>query len=106
MGKNILVQGGTFYNDAVLRSFELISGREVVRPDIAGLMGAFGCALISKERYIEGKSSTILKKENLSSFKASTTMKRCGLCSNNCLLTVNGFSDGREFILEIGANEV
>ena len=99
MGKNIIVQGGTFYNDAVLRSFELISGREVVRPDIAGLMGAFGCALISKERYVEGKNSTILQKENLSNFKSSSTMKRCGLCSNNCLLTVNGFSDGREFIL-------
>ena len=63
MGEKIIVQGGTFYNDAVLRSFELISGREAVRPDIAGLMGAFGAALISKERYVEGEKSTILSKE-------------------------------------------
>ena len=52
MGKNIIVQGGTFYNNAVLRSFEKISGRQAVRPDIAGLMGAFGCAIIAKERYL------------------------------------------------------
>jgi len=58
-GEKVIVQGGTFYNDAVLRSFELISGKEAVRPDIAGLMGAYGVALIAKERYEEGHVSTI-----------------------------------------------
>ena len=98
MGKKIIVQGGTFYNDAVLRSFELISGREVVRPDIAGLMGAFGAALIAKERYESGKSSTLLSADNLGSFKYDISMRRCGHCGNNCLLTVNKFSSGKEFI--------
>ena len=68
MGKKIIVQGGTFYNDAVLRAFELISGREAVRPDIAGLMGAFGAALIAKERTEEGKISTLLTLEQLDNF--------------------------------------
>ena len=93
MGEKIIVQGGTFYNDAVLRSFELISGREAVRPDIAGLMGAYGAALISKERYIEGEKSTILSKEKVESFQIlKTTCRRCGGCGNNCLLTINKFS--------------
>ena len=69
MGKKIIVQGGTFYNDAVLRSFELISKREVVRPDIAGIMGAFGCALISRERYNENTKTTLLSRDKINSFE-------------------------------------
>ena len=99
MGKKIIVQGGTFYNDAVLRSFELISGREAIRPDIAGLMGAFGMALISKERCENQKiSSTILKESELESFEIETSLRRCGKCANNCLLTINKFKDNTEFI--------
>ncbi|SCK04531.1 2-hydroxyglutaryl-CoA dehydratase component A [uncultured Clostridium sp.] len=98
MGDKIIVQGGTFYNDAVLRSFEIISGKEVIRPDIAGIMGAFGCAIIAKERYIEGKKSTLLSNEEIKNFKIETDFSRCGRCGNNCLLTVNKFSDGEEFI--------
>lgn len=98
MGKKIIVQGGTFYNDAVLRSFELISEREAVRPDIAGLMGAFGAAIIAKERFEEGRESTLLSKDQLENFDTEVNMRRCGLCGNNCLLTINKFSDGKEFI--------
>lgn len=98
MGEKIIVQGGTFYNNAVLRSFELISGREAVRPDIAGLMGAFGCAIISKERYVEGGVSTLLTKDKIDSFKMHSDFRRCGRCGNNCLLTINKFSTDEEFI--------
>lgn len=98
LGKKIIVQGGTFNNDAILRSFELISQREAVRPDIAGLMGAYGAALIARERWSEGYKSTILKYDRLDSFYSETEMNRCGLCGNNCLLTINKFSDGRKFI--------
>lgn len=98
LGKKIIVQGGTFYNDAVLRAFEIISEREAVRPDIAGLMGAFGAALIAKERYDGVSKSTLLNKEELDNFTVDVDMRRCGKCSNNCLLTINKFSDGKEFI--------
>ncbi|QLY78388.1 2-hydroxyacyl-CoA dehydratase [Clostridium intestinale] len=98
MGQKIIVQGGTFYNDAVLRSFELVSEREVIRPDIAGLMGAFGAALISKERYTQGYESTLVPLEELESFTFDTSLERCGLCGNNCLLTKNKFSNGETFI--------
>ena len=98
LGEKIVVQGGTFYNDAVLRSLEKLADREVVRPDIAGIMGAFGAALIAKERYSEGYNSKMIKGEKLHDFKTETDMKRCGLCGNNCLLTINSFSDGRNFI--------
>ncbi|WP_003542421.1 2-hydroxyacyl-CoA dehydratase [Desulfotomaculum nigrificans] len=98
LGQKVVVQGGTFYNDAVLRALEKIIGREVVRPDIAGIMGAFGAALIARERYQEGYQSSLLQGEDLSNFTTETLMKRCGLCGNNCLLTVKRFSDGREFI--------
>lgn len=97
MGKKIIVQGGTFLNDAVLRSFELISEREAVRPNIAGLMGAFGAALIAKERYTGG-TSTILSRDNIGNFVFDTELQRCKLCSNNCLLTINQFSDGSRFV--------
>ncbi|MBI6873718.1 2-hydroxyacyl-CoA dehydratase [Clostridium aciditolerans] len=98
LGKKIIVQGGTFYNDSILRAFELISEREVVRPDIAGIMGAFGASLIAKERYKEGQKSNLLSFDKLESFSTDITMKRCGKCSNNCLLTINKFFDDREFI--------
>lgn len=98
LGQKIIVQGGTFLNDGVLRAFELVSEREVVRPNIAGIMGAFGAALISRERYIEGSKTTLLSKEDLKEFNMSTDTRRCGLCGNNCLLTVNKFSDGRQHI--------
>jgi predicted nucleotide-binding protein (sugar kinase/HSP70/actin superfamily) len=98
MGRNIIVQGGTFYNDAVLRSFELISGREAVRPEIAGLMGAYGAALIAKERYLEGEKTSLLSMELLSEFDTKSSNRRCGKCQNQCLLTVNNFSNGESFI--------
>lgn len=98
LSKNIVVQGGTFYNYSVLRSLEKISGREVVRPDISGIMGAFGAALIAKERYKAGYESTLLRGKELASFSSSTSMNRCGLCGNDCLLTINTFSDSRRFI--------
>ncbi len=98
MGNKIIVQGGTFLNDAVLRAFELISGREVVRADIAGLMGAYGCALIGKERYLNGEKTTLLNKENLKEFKSEVSHKRCKGCANNCLLTISKFDDGSNFI--------
>ena len=97
LGENIVVQGGTFYNDAVLRSFEIISGREAIRPDIAGIMGAFGAALIAKERYKE-EPTTMLNLKQLEEFSYETSMTRCKGCTNSCLLTINKFSDGRRFI--------
>ncbi|MDD6794261.1 MAG: acyl-CoA dehydratase activase-related protein [Clostridiaceae bacterium] len=98
MGKKIIVQGGTFYNEAVLRSFELISKREAVRPDIAGLMGAFGAALIAKERYVEGNKSSLIARDKIDSFTMTSDFRRCGKCGNNCLLTINKFSTEEEFI--------
>lgn len=98
MGKKIVVQGGTFYNDAVLRSFEILSEREAVRPDIAGIMGAFGAALIAKERYNAGSNTELLDYKSLDSFELDTRVARCGLCSNNCLLTINRFGSGEKFI--------
>ncbi len=98
LGEKIVVQGGTFYNDAVLKSFEILSGREAIRPDIAGIMGAFGAALISRERYEEGYHSSLLGKSQLNEFNLNTVISRCGLCSNNCLLTINKFGNGESFI--------
>lgn len=98
LGSSIVVQGGTFYNDAVLKSFELISGREAVRPDIAGIMGAFGAALIACEKYEQGHQSTMLKRKAMNDLVIDTTNTRCGGCTNNCLLTINKFSNGRRFI--------
>ncbi len=97
LGEKIIVQGGTFYNDSVLRAFELISGREAVRPDIAGLMGAFGSALIARERW-QGSHSTMVSQADLKAFSVKHAMVRCGLCTNACSMTVNRFSDGRKFI--------
>ena len=97
LGEKVVVQGGTFYNDAVLRSFERISGCEAIRPDIAGIMGAFGAALIARERY-KGEATTMLSIQQINEFDYSTSMTRCKGCTNNCLLTINKFSDGRRFI--------
>ncbi|MDR3347872.1 MAG: 2-hydroxyacyl-CoA dehydratase, partial [Helicobacteraceae bacterium] len=97
MGEKIIVQGGTFYNDAVLRAFEMIAGREAVRPDIAGLMGAYGAALIAKERSATALGATIGADE-LKGFSIKRSAARCGLCANSCALSVNRFSDGRKFI--------
>ena len=97
LGENIVVQGGTFYNDAVLRAFERLIGADVVRPDIAGIMGAYGAALIAKERY-EGQETTMLSIEDIIALKVDTSMVRCGRCTNNCQLTVNRFTGGRKFI--------
>ncbi len=98
LGEKVVVQGGTFYNDAVLRSFEKISGCQAVRPDIAGIMGAFGAALIARERYQPSKETTMLTIEQINHLTFSTTMARCKGCTNSCLLTVNRFSGGRQFI--------
>ncbi|MGE5396764.1 MAG: acyl-CoA dehydratase activase-related protein [Chitinophagales bacterium] len=98
LGEKIVVQGGTFYNDAVLRSFEIVAGREVVRPDIAGLMGAFGAALIARNKYKQGNPSTMISRHNLEQFTIKSATARCGGCVNKCLLTVNKFPDGGRFI--------
>ena len=98
MGEKIIVQGGTFHNDAVLRAFELVSGVEAVRPDIAGLMGAYGAALIAQERFEEGYVSTLRSSEEINDFTYETTMRRCGLCANNCQLTINQFPGDKQFI--------
>ena len=97
LGKKIIVQGGTFYNEAVLKSFEMISGREAVRPDISGIMGAFGAAVISKERSSADSLSSMLGPGEIDSFHVENSMKRCGLCGNNCLMTLSTFPDGRVF---------
>ncbi len=98
LGKSIVVQGGTFYNDAVLKSFELISEREAVRPDIAGIMGAFGAGIIARNKYSEGKKTTLIGREAMNNLEIKTSLVRCGGCTNNCLLTINNFSGGRRFI--------
>ena len=98
LGNHIVVQGGTFYNDAVLRSFEKITGVDAVRPDIAGIMGAFGAALIARERYDGVSESTMLSIDKINELTFSTTMTRCKGCTNSCHLTINKFSGGRQFI--------
>ncbi len=98
LGRRIVVQGGTFYNDAVLRSFEKIAGVEVIRPDIAGIMGAFGAALIARERYDGSHNTTMLSVDKINDLTFDTQMARCKGCANNCLLTINRFSGGRRFI--------
>ncbi|MCI1902812.1 MAG: 2-hydroxyacyl-CoA dehydratase [Enterococcaceae bacterium] len=98
LGEKIVCQGGTFYNEAVLRAFELVSGREVVRPSIAGLMGAFGAALISLDHAELGDTTTLLDQGELENFDSEKEFTHCGKCENNCMLTVTIFSDGRKFI--------
>lgn len=98
LGSRIVVQGGTFLNDAVLRVFEKETGREVVRPNISGLMGAYGAALYAMDISRGEGESTIIKRDALEGFFHRIAMTNCGLCSNNCRLTVNTFSDGRKYI--------
>ncbi|WP_439444301.1 acyl-CoA dehydratase activase-related protein [Listeria aquatica] len=98
IGEKVIVQGGTLYNEAVLRAFELLTGREVVRPDIAGMMGAYGAALIAKEHYETGTVTEMLVLEKLRDFSAETSQSRCNLCSNTCQLTVTRFGDDRTFV--------
>ncbi len=98
LGDKIVVQGGTFHNDAVLRCFELITRKDAIRPDIAGLMGAFGAALIARNEYRPGHESTIISPDKVEAFDYKSSTGRCGGCTNNCLLTVNRFQDGRRFI--------
>ncbi len=96
LGQNIVVQGGTFLNDAVLRAFEQEIGRNVVRPTISGIMGAYGAALYAMERM--PKKSTLISAEELKTFEHKVKAITCGKCSNNCRLTVNTFNSGRSFI--------
>ena len=102
LGDHIVVQGGTFYNDAVLRAFELIVGKNVIRPDIAGLMGAYGVALLAEEQYEANFDmeyhSTILKTEELDNLDIKVTHTRCNGCENHCLLTINKFSNGKRYV--------
>lgn len=98
LGTNIVVQGGTFYNDAVLRSFEKISGCECVRPDIAGIMGAFGAALIARERHEAGYRTRMLSIDEINALTFDTKLARCQGCTNHCLLTINRFSGNRKYI--------
>ncbi|MCI6887065.1 MAG: 2-hydroxyacyl-CoA dehydratase [Lachnospiraceae bacterium] len=98
LGSHVVVQGGTFYNDAVLRSFEKIAGCEAVRPDIAGIMGAFGAALIARERCNHARGTSMLPLDKILSLKYETSMTRCKGCTNHCVLTINRFGGGRQFI--------
>ncbi|MBR1740380.1 MAG: 2-hydroxyglutaryl-CoA dehydratase, partial [Lachnospiraceae bacterium] len=97
LGEKIVVQGGTFYNDAVLRSFERISGCTAVRPDIAGIMGAFGAALIARDHYT-GEKTSMLSIEEINALRFETSMTSCKGCTNHCLLTIIRFTGGRQFI--------
>ncbi len=97
MGENIVVQGGTFNNNAILRCFELLTGKNVVRPDIAGIMGAFGSALIAQERW-DGGDCDILAADELDEFQFKTSLTRCKKCSNHCQLTITDFGDGGRFV--------
>ena len=107
IGKNIVVQGGTFYNEAVLRAFEKSADVEVIRPDIAGLMGAYGMAMLAMEKD-DHQGTTLLSYEELENLTFTNTMKNCEKCTNHCMLTVTSFNDGREYIsgnrCERGAN--
>ena len=98
MGKSMVVQGGTFYNDAVLKSFEMISGREAVRPDIAGIMGAFGAGLIARDKYTAGYQTTLISRDEMNALEVHSNMARCQGCTNHCVLTINRFDGGRQFV--------
>ncbi|MDR0788980.1 MAG: acyl-CoA dehydratase activase-related protein [Bifidobacteriaceae bacterium] len=109
LGEKVVVQGGTFLNDAVLRAFELLTGRTAVRPNISGLMGAYGAALYAQEKSLENSpenprensqqvSSSIVPPENLQDISFTTESKNCGLCQNNCKLSLTNFANGDVFI--------
>ena len=95
LGEHIVVQGGTFYNDAVLRSMEKLIGRDVVRPDISGLMGAYGAAILAQEEGLE--RSSLLTADALEDFSVATSSYRCRHCGNQCLITMQKFSDGGKY---------
>ena len=97
LGQHIVAQGGTFYNQAVLRAFERIAGVDVTCPDISGIMGAFGAALIARDRY-HGQETSMLPLDEILALSYTTATARCGRCSNNCLLTVNKFPGGRRHV--------
>lgn len=96
LGDKIVVQGGTFCNDAILRAFEMITGKEVIRPDIAGLMGAYGAAILALESDT-GEKTAMLTSEQLNNFDVVTKSYRCGRCGNNCLITMQKFPDGGKY---------
>lgn len=99
IGQHIVVQGGTFLNDCVLRAFEQEMGLNVVRPNIAGLMGAYGAALYAQRRYEDNpKPSSIIKLADLATFQHTVKGVTCGLCNNHCHLTINIFASGKRFI--------
>ncbi len=98
LGRHIVVQGGTFYNEAVLRAMESIAGGQVIRPDIAGIMGAFGAALIAREGWSQGMATTTLDLEALEALQFQTSLSQCRLCTNACRLTINRFTGGRQYI--------
>src|SRR5665648_877355 len=98
IGDKIVVQGGTFLNNAVLRSIEKITGKEIIRPDIAGIMGAYGAAIIARENYVNGTESSIIKLKDMNLFTVKSSTARCNKCENKCLLTINTFNDGEKFI--------
>ncbi len=100
LGRHIVVQGGTFYNDAVLRSFEKIADCQAIRPDIAGIMGAFGAALIAREHFQADESyrTTMLPIDRIGTLQFETSMAKCRGCTNNCRLTINRFTGGRQYI--------
>ena len=98
LGRHVVVQGGTFYNEAVLRAFEKEMGVEVIRPNIAGLMGAYGAALYGMKKAVKGNHSTLLTEPEMRAFHRETESRSCGQCGNNCQLTVNTFSDGGRLI--------
>ncbi|MBP5169258.1 MAG: 2-hydroxyacyl-CoA dehydratase [Oscillospiraceae bacterium] len=108
LGKHVVVQGGTFYNKAVLRAFEKIAGVEAVCPDISGIMGAFGAALIARGHY-RGQDTTMLPMEEILNLSYTTESRHCGGCANNCMLTINHFPTGEKHITgnrcERGAGE-
>ncbi len=94
LGEHVVVQGGTFYNDAVLRAFEMELGKDVIRPAIAGLMGAYGAALYAMDL----QESTIISASQLPAFQHSATATVCQGCTNHCRLTVNSFGGGKKYI--------
>lgn len=96
-GDKIVVQGGTFLNDAVLRAIENIMGKDIVRPDIAGLMGAYGAALIARENYVKDTVSSVITPDDIATFHVKTSHVRCRGCENNCMMTINQFNDGTRF---------
>ncbi|MDR1568694.1 MAG: 2-hydroxyacyl-CoA dehydratase [Streptococcaceae bacterium] len=98
LGEKVVVQGGTFYNEAVLRAFEMVSRKEVIRPSIAGLMGAYGCSLIARENAENEQTSTLLSLAQLNDFTTNKEFVKCGLCENQCALTLTVFNDGRKFV--------